>query len=729
MSATPSDFPGTHGDGRPRTVLVVDDDRVGRESLAEAVEELDFKVFQAPDGPTALAIVESEPIDLVLTDLKMPGMDGIELLTRIRRIDSTIHVILITAHATVQTAVEAMRRGAFTYIMKPIDLDHLAAQVEAAARARGLLLENIALREHLQRLGHVPELIGHSAAMGAVYELIAQVADTESVVLIRGESGTGKELVANAIHRNSARASGPFVKVNCAALSEALLESELFGHEEGAYTGAVRQRLGRFELADGGTLFLDEVSELAPTTQAKLLRVLQSYEFERLGGAETIKVDVRVLAATNADLEERVKQGRFREDLYYRLNVVPLFLPPLRDRREDIPLLVHSFVRRFAVRNRKDVTDITPDALGRLCRFPWPGNVRQLENCIERMVVTARTQVLDVDDLPPEILPPPEPSAGSASGFAVGMTMVQLEERAIRATLRATGGNRKEAARILGIGLRTRHPPPPPHPQGHELSGESADGDANGGEVDGELFVAVDAEDGVDLHVEECADGAASEAHGGGGEMEVLADMAGVHVDIAVGAFVVAALRACGDGGPGEDDGGLLAHLLAEAGIGDGAAEVAGAAASEGRVADVVVVEPGLDALDAVDHEIGLDGIAGAGGGRRAEGAAAAAGRNALGGPQELAELGLGEGGIEEVAHRPPLLDGRPEPLACDRCRRRQSHDALGGRGIAGCAGAALAAVVAGGALVALADGQMLGRVGGHGRPPSTDSIALLTPV
>ena len=457
MTATPSDFPGTHGDDGPRTVLVVDDDRVGRESLAEAVEELGFKVFQAPDGPTALAIVESEPIDLVLTDLKMPAMDGIELLTRIRRIDSTIYVILITAHATVQTAVEAMRRGAFTYIMKPIDLDHLAAQLEAADHARRLLVENIALREHLQRLGHVPELIGHSVAMGAVYELIAQVADTETVVLIRGESGTGKELVANAIHRNSARASGSFVKVNCAALSESLLESELFGHEEGAYTGAVRQRLGRFELADGGTLFLDEVSELARTTQAKLLRVLQSYEFERLGGTETIKVDVRVLAATNADLEERVEQGRFREDLYYRLNVVPLFLPPLRDRREDIPLLVHSFVRRFAKRNRKDVTDITPEALGRLCRFAWPGNVRQLENCIERMVVTARTRVLDVEDLPPEILPPLEPSGASASSFAVGMTMTQLEERAIRATLRATGGNRKEAARILGIGLRTLH--------------------------------------------------------------------------------------------------------------------------------------------------------------------------------------------------------------------------------------------------------------------------------
>ena len=450
----PSETPGSHGPAGTKTVLVVDDDRVGRESLVEAVTELGYRVLAAADGASALAVLKGETVHLVLTDLRMPEIDGIELLTRIRRIDSKIFVILITAHATVQTAVEAMQRGAFTYIMKPIDLDQLAAQVEAASSAQDLLLENISLRQHLQRLGSIPELIGHSRAMQAVFELVAQVADTQSVVLIRGESGTGKELVANAIHRQSGRSSGPFVKVNCAALSESLLESELFGHEEGAFTGAVRQRLGRFELADGGTLFLDEVSELAATTQAKLLRVLQNYEFERLGGTETIEVDVRVIAATNADLEERVGEGRFREDLYYRLNVVPVELPPLRERREDIPLLVHTFIKRFAKRNQKDVVDIAPEALQQLIRFEWPGNVRQLENCIERMVVTAHARVLDVDNLPPEVLPV---SAAGIGVFPVGLTMKQLEERAIRATLAATEGNRKEAARILAMGLRTLH--------------------------------------------------------------------------------------------------------------------------------------------------------------------------------------------------------------------------------------------------------------------------------
>ena len=450
----PSESPGSRGPADTKTVLVVDDDRVGRETLVEAVADMGYHVHEAAEGLSALDVLDHAHVDLVLTDLRMPQMDGIELLTRIRRHDATIFVILITAHATVQTAVEAMQRGAFTYVMKPIDLDQLAAQVEAASSAQDLLLENISLRQQLKSLGSVPELIGHSRAMTRVFELVALIADTESVVLIRGESGTGKELVANAIHRQSRRASGPFIKLNCAALSESLLESELFGHEEGAFTGAIRQKLGRFELADGGTLFLDEVSELAATTQAKLLRVLQNYEFERLGGTETIGVDVRVLAATNADLEKRVEEGLFRQDLYFRLNVVPLELPPLRDRREDIPLLVHAFLRRFAQRNHKDVEDITPDALRRLVAQEWPGNVRQLENCIERMIVTASTRVLDVDNLPPELLPR-QPAI--VTPFPVGLTMRQIEERAIRQALMATKGNRTEAAELLQIGLRTLH--------------------------------------------------------------------------------------------------------------------------------------------------------------------------------------------------------------------------------------------------------------------------------
>jgi len=437
-----------------RTVLVVDDDRVGRESLAEAISEMGYRVLDAPDGDTALQLIDFEPVHLVLTDLRMPLMDGIELLTRVRQRDPRIFVILVTAYATINTAVEAMQQGAFGYTVKPIDLDQLGAQLESAFAARDLLLENISLRERLQRMGDEAELIGHSAVMKEVYELIAQVADAESVVLIRGESGTGKELVANAIHRRSARAEKPFVKLNCAALSESLLESELFGHEEGSFTGAVRQRKGRFELAHGGTLFLDEVGELAQTTQAKLLRVLQNYEFERLGGTETIKVDVRVIAATNADLEDRVEQGAFRQDLYFRLNVVPIDLPPLRDRVDDIPLLAHAFLRRFAERNHKAVEDISTEALFRLREYSWPGNVRELENCIERMVVTARTRVLDVGDLPAWVVPDAQ---RDAAAFPVGLTMRQIEERAIRQTLASCGGNRKEAARVLGIGLRTLH--------------------------------------------------------------------------------------------------------------------------------------------------------------------------------------------------------------------------------------------------------------------------------
>jgi len=441
------------GGKREKTVLVVDDDRVGRESLAEAVSEMGHRALQAADAMTALRILEQEPVDLVLTDLRMREIDGIELLRRIRRRNSRIFVILVTAFATVKTAVEAMRLGAFNYVMKPIDIEQLAAHLDTAFTAQDLLLENISLRQDLERLSGIPELIGHSRAMKPVFDLIAQVASAESVVLIRGESGTGKELVANAIHRRSRRARGPFVKVNCAALSESLLESELFGHEEGAFTGAIRQRQGRFELADGGTLFLDEVSEMSPATQAKLLRVLQNFEFERVGGTETIRVSVRAIAATNADLEARIREGRFRQDLYFRLNVVPLRIPPLRERPEDIPLLVHAFIRRFAERNKKEVAGITPESLHRLMAHSWPGNVRELENCIERMVVTSTKRILDVDDLPTEVFPSGPPLVP----FHVGLTMREFEERAIRETLAATMGNRSEAARLLGIGLRTLH--------------------------------------------------------------------------------------------------------------------------------------------------------------------------------------------------------------------------------------------------------------------------------
>jgi len=456
---------------RQRVVLVVDDDAVGRDSLAEAVNEMGYRALAAASGDEAMAVLEREAVDLVLTDLRMPDMDGLELLARVRQHDSKIFVILVTAYATVGTAVEAMKRGAFNYIIKPIDLEHLKAHLENAFGAQDLLLENILLRERLEHLSATPELIGRSFGMRKVIDLINQVADTQSTILIRGESGTGKELVANAIHRKSRRADGPFVKVNCAALTESLLESELFGHEEGAFTGATRQRQGRFELADGGTIFLDEVSELSPATQAKLLRVLQNREFERLGGTETLAVDVRVIAATNADLEARVQENLFRRDLYFRLNVVPIYIPPLRKRRDDIPLLVHTFLRRFAERNDKGVTGISHEALQRLMEHSWPGNVRELENCIERMVVMAGKKILDVDDLPPETFPPqprrsrpgegaPEDDAAARRGTLpslAGFSLGELEERAIRDTLASTGGNRTEAAKTLGISLATLH--------------------------------------------------------------------------------------------------------------------------------------------------------------------------------------------------------------------------------------------------------------------------------
>ncbi len=438
-----------------RTVLVVDDDRTGRETLAEAVSEMGYEVASAAAGPEALDILRQREIDIVLTDLKMPGMDGLELLTRAKRIRPDAFVILVTAFATVDTAVEAMKKGAYDYVMKPIDLRRLRVLLDRASHSRDLLIENELLKDQLGEKYDFSNIIGRSSVMKNVYERIRQVANTRAVVLIEGESGTGKELVANAIHMNSDRRDQPFIKVNCAALPATLLESELFGHERGSFTGAFEQRKGRFELADGGTLFLDEIADLLPGTQVKLLRVLQNYEFERVGGTETLRVDVRTIAATNADLAERVKQGRFREDLYYRLHVVPLNLPPLRERPEDIPLLVSHFVKHYAERNSKDVRGVSAEAMNTLTTYSWPGNVRELQNCVENMVVMSGSTMLG-----PELLPTEMQQTTVASdqiGFPIGLSMRQIEEKAIRETLASVGGNRKRAAGILGISLRTLH--------------------------------------------------------------------------------------------------------------------------------------------------------------------------------------------------------------------------------------------------------------------------------
>ena len=436
-------------------IIIIDDDSVGLETLAEGLEEEGYETFPASEAEEGLRLLAEKPdIDAVLTDLNMPEVDGIEVLRSVQSFDDAIPVILITAYATVETAIEAMRLGAYDYVMKPIDLRRIAVVVGKAVASRSLTKENTELKRRLDEKFGFESIIGSGEAMAKVFDLVRQVADTRTVVLIEGESGTGKELIAQAVHNNSSRRRGPFICVNCAALAETLLESELFGHEKGAFTGAIEQKKGRFERADGGTLFLDEVSEMPASMQAKLLRVLQSYAFERVGGTQTITADVRVIAATNSCLEERMKAGKFREDLFYRLNVVAVKLPALRERRDDIPLLVNHFAKLLSEENGRPVKSVSPQAMDLMCRYDWPGNVRELQNVIESMVITSQGDTLSVKELPERV----RPSMPDVSGaFPVGITMKQLEEHAIRKTLDTVGGNRKKAAEILGIGLRTLH--------------------------------------------------------------------------------------------------------------------------------------------------------------------------------------------------------------------------------------------------------------------------------
>jgi len=434
-------------------ILVAEDDPTTRESLGRAMAQAGYRTLQAADGPTALALLRKEPVDVLVTDLKMPGMDGLALLERVRADFPDVIVIFLTAFATVDLAVEAMKKGAYDFLTKPVHLDKLELLLRHALEARRLSEENRELKRHLRAASALERLLGRSVALQRLREIIQQVAATDAAVLILGESGTGKELVAHAIHEGSGRASGPLVKVSCAALPEGLLESELFGHERGAFTGARELRRGRFELAHGGTLFLDEVGDLSPATQAKLLRVLQEQEFERVGGTRTIHVDVRLIAATNRDLEGLVAEGAFREDLYYRLNVVPIRVPSLRERVEDIPLLAGHFLRTSAQRWGKPVPEVTPEALALLCRYPWPGNVRELQHAMESLVVFSRGTPIGPEDLPAAIRgerlgadPPDRPS---------GASLRDLERQAIARTLVATGGNRRKAAEVLGIGLKT----------------------------------------------------------------------------------------------------------------------------------------------------------------------------------------------------------------------------------------------------------------------------------
>jgi DNA-binding NtrC family response regulator len=433
-------------------ILIVDDEKNTREGLKWALESQAEQVFLAPDGEQALLLLGNQPVDLVLSDLKMPKMDGMELLQHVRDEYPETEFVMLTGHGTVETAVEAMKLGAFDYLMKPVNLEELGMLISRVFEQRELKRENEHLRREVNERYGFDNIIGSSPAMERVFQMVRQVAPTRASVLVQGETGTGKELIARAIHYNSPRKNKPFVAVNCGALSQSLLESELFGHEKGSFTGAVKQRAGRFEAADKGTIFLDEIGEISPEFQVKLLRVLQEQEFERVGGGKPIKVDVRVIAATNRDLKKEVDAGRFREDLFYRLNVIRIDIPPLRERPEDIPLLVHHYLQHFNKEHGRELT-ISPKAMSLLQAFKWPGNVRQLRTMIESVCILTPGKEITPRQLPDDVRQDPE--AGPQLRLTVGMTVRDAERELIRATLAEHNGNKAKAARILGLGRKT----------------------------------------------------------------------------------------------------------------------------------------------------------------------------------------------------------------------------------------------------------------------------------
>jgi two-component system, NtrC family, response regulator len=434
-------------------VLLVDDEANARSALRDLLTEEGYEVREARDGEEALPMLAEFAPAVVLSDVRMPRMDGVALLRKAKEQGTDATFLMMTAYANVESAVEAMRTGAENYLVKPVAIDALLLHLQKALEKRHLARDAASLRERVHDRFRLSGMVGDSPELQGVFEVVKKAAPTKATVLILGESGTGKELVAQALHEESPRRDKPFVKVSCAALSETLLESELFGHERGSFTGAVGRREGRFELADGGTLFLDEIGDIPPSTQVKLLRVLQQREFERVGGTETLKVDVRVIAATNRDLAAEVKTGKFREELYYRLNVVTVTMPPLRRRKGDIPALVSHFVDKYASSYGKEVRALGPGTLNALVAHEWPGNVRELENAIERAVVLCRDGELTVDDLPPFLrgirVHPPAPSA-----LPPGTTLRVMEREAILRTLALVGGSTARAAELLGISVR-----------------------------------------------------------------------------------------------------------------------------------------------------------------------------------------------------------------------------------------------------------------------------------
>lgn len=435
-------------------ILVIDDEKNIREGLQMALEDEGYEVLTAAEGTSGLQAALTEAVDLVITDLRMPGVGGQEILRKVSSETPGVPVIVLTGHGTVETAVEAMRMGAYDFLTKPLDLDRLSLLVKRALQNRELVLQHRELMEQMQSGKAFEQIIGKSAAMEHVFEMVRKVAPSRASVLITGESGVGKELIASAIHNLSPRKQHNYIRVHCAALAESLLESELFGHEKGAYTGAVSQKRGRFELADGGSIFLDEIGEINQTLQIKILRVLQEKQFERVGGEKPITVDTRIITATNRNLEEEVAAGRFRSDLYYRLNVVHIHVPPLRERKDDLPLLIAAFIKEFSEENGKTITAVEPKARAALYAYDWPGNIRQLRNCLESAVVMSSDDIIRLEDLPEPVR---DAEQTASIHIQIGTPLAEAEQHIIMETLAAYNGNKSKTAEILGIGRKTLH--------------------------------------------------------------------------------------------------------------------------------------------------------------------------------------------------------------------------------------------------------------------------------
>jgi DNA-binding NtrC family response regulator len=433
------------------SILIVDDDKTVRESLAKYLSG-EYNTYTASNGHEAIIrISDNSDIEFIVSDLKMPGIDGIELLEKLQADNKDIVTIFITGYSTIESAVDAMRKGAYDYLTKPVDLNKLEITIKNAIENKKLRSENILLRQRIREKFDATTLVGKSGKINEIMELIQRVSSTKATVLISGDSGTGKELVANIIHYNSSVANGPFIKVNCSVLAEGVLESELFGHEKGAFTGALYMKKGRFELADGGTLFLDEIGDLPLSIQVKLLRFLQEPEFERVGGTKTLSVDVRIISATNKNLEQLVLEEKFRDDLYYRLKVVSIEVPPLRERKEDIPLIMEHHLKKFSEIHNKRIKGFSPEAVKIIKSYNWPGNIRELMNCIESAVVMTLGDRITVDSLPPFLsFAPAKQTAGGTTG-----SLEEIEKKVILDSLAGVGGNKAEAAKKLGIGLRT----------------------------------------------------------------------------------------------------------------------------------------------------------------------------------------------------------------------------------------------------------------------------------